>query len=66
MKKLPLRSESFITLLASYKNWLDVLGYAPSTVYNLPNHLKEFFHYLESKGHSGIENITTPLIKEYY
>lgn len=66
MKKLHLRSESFISLLASYKSWLDVLGYAPSTVYNLPNHLKEFFHYLECHGHSDLTNITTPLIKEYY
>jgi len=66
LKKLILRNESFITLIASYKNWLEVLGYAPSTVYNLPNHLKEFFHYLEKNGHTGIGTITTGLVKEYY
>jgi len=66
MKKLPLKSETYIALLASYKDWLMVLGYAPSTVYNLPNHLREFFHYLESKGHSNISTITTQIIKDYY
>ena len=66
MKKLVIKSETFRTLLASFKDWLDVLGYAPSTVYNLPNHLKEFFFYLESHGHTDIKNITTQIIKEYY
>ncbi|WP_299112019.1 tyrosine-type recombinase/integrase [uncultured Winogradskyella sp.] len=66
MKKLNLRSESFNTILASFRDWLDVLGYAPTTVYNLPHHLKEFFHYLERNGHSTIEHITTKMVKDYY
>jgi len=66
MKKLTLKSPTFNELLASYTNWLDVLGYAPSTVYNLPNHLKEFFHYLERHRHSDISGITTKIIQEYY
>jgi len=66
MKKLTLRNQAFIELLASYKNWLDVLGYAESTVYNLPNHLREFFHFLERHGHSDISRITTKLIQDYY
>ncbi|MFD2591045.1 tyrosine-type recombinase/integrase [Aquimarina hainanensis] len=66
MKKLSLNSDTYITLLASYKDWLKVLGYAPSTVYNLPNHLREFFYYLESKGYSDISTITTQIIKDYY
>jgi integrase/recombinase XerD len=66
MKKLILKNQTFIELLTSYKNWLDVLGYAPSTVYNLPNHLKEFFHYLERHGHSDISRITTKIVQDYY
>jgi len=66
MKKLPLKSNTFNTLLIDFKSWLKVLGYAPSTVYNLPNHLREFFHYLESKGHNDISTITTQIIKDYY
>jgi len=66
MKKLKLHNETFKTLLMSFKDWLDVLGYASTTVYNLPNHLKEFFFYLERNGHTGIEHITTQIVKEYY
>ena len=66
MRKLWLNSETFIELLDSYANWLDVLGYAPTTVYNLPNHLKEFFHFLELRGHSDLSLVTTGLIQEYY
>lgn len=66
MKKLQLKSKTYITLLSSYKDWLAVLGYASSTVYNLPNHLREFFYYMERQGHSDISTITTQLIKDYY
>jgi len=66
MKKLPLKSETFIELLASYRNWLDVLGYAQSTVYNLPNHLREFFYFLERNGHSDVSKVTTKLVQDYY
>ena len=45
---------------------MDVLGYAESTVYNLPNHLREFFHFLERKGHTDISRVSTKLIQEYY
>jgi len=66
MKKLPIHSETFQTLLESYKSWLEVLGYAESTVYNLPNHLQEFFHYIERKGHRDTSLITNHTIKDYY
>ena len=66
MKKLQLQSETYKTILDSYKNWLSVLGYASTTVYNLPNHLREFFYYLEQHGHSHLGTITTLTIKEYY
>jgi len=47
MKNLPIKSESFQYVEKSFKEWLDILGYAPSTVYQLPNYLHEFFHFLE-------------------
>lgn len=66
MKKLKLHNESFKLLVANYKEWLDILGYAESTVYYLPNHLQEFFYYLECHGHSDINRITTQTVKDYY
>ena len=35
-------------------------------MYNLPNHLREFFYYLERHGHTTINTITTSLIQTYY
>ncbi|MDC1162389.1 tyrosine-type recombinase/integrase [Tenacibaculum sp.] len=66
MKSLTLYNQSFIVLINSYQSWLATLGYAEKTTYTLPNHLKEFFYYLELKGHEGIEFITTKLVSEYY
>ena len=66
MKKLKLNNESFKLLVTNYKEWLDILGYAESTVYQLPNHLQEFFYYLECHGHSDINRITTQTVKDYY
>ena len=66
MKKLKLQNEVFKMFVANYKEWLDILGYAETTVYNLPNHLQEFFYYLECHGHSDINRITTQTVKDYY
>ena len=66
MKKLKLNNESFKLLVTNYKEWLDILGYAESTVYYLPNHLQEFFYYAECHGHSDINRITTQTVKDYY
>jgi integrase/recombinase XerD len=66
MKKLKLHNESFKLLVANYKEWLDILGYAESTVYYLPNHLQEFFYYLEQNHIKNINHITTKTVKDYY
>ena len=66
MKKLKLENESFKALVSSYEEWLDILGYAESTVNSLPVHLQEFFYYLEQQRITNIRFITTERIKEYY
>ncbi|WP_378185820.1 tyrosine-type recombinase/integrase [Aquimarina sp. W85] len=66
MKKLKLNSTNYNALLISFKEWLDILGYAETTVYNLPNHLREFFYWLECRGHSDINTITTQDVTNYY
>lgn len=50
----------------SFREWLDILGYAPSTVLNLPNHIREFFYWMESQGYEQISQIDVPMIKQYY
>jgi integrase/recombinase XerD len=48
MKQLPLSSPSFQYVVHAFTQWLDVQGYATSTVKSLPSHVREFLHYLEN------------------
>lgn len=66
MKKLPLTSPHYKYIVQSFREWLDVLGYAESTVYGMPNCLREFLHYMEQQGKSQIKDIENKYIKEYY
>lgn len=66
MKKLKLQNEVFKMFVANYKEWLDILGYAESTVYQLPNHLQEFFYYVEKQNIKKLTEITPKTIKDYY
>jgi integrase/recombinase XerD len=66
MKQLKLHNESYQEILKSFKNWLDILGFADSTLESLPNHLQEFFYYLENHNINTINHITTQIVKNYY
>ncbi|QMU65480.1 MAG: tyrosine-type recombinase/integrase [Flavobacteriaceae bacterium] len=66
MKKLLLKNESFQYIEKSFREWLDILGYAESTVYNLPNHIRELFYYLEQNKINSINKLDNKLIKEHY
>ncbi len=66
MKQLALHSEAYRYIIASFKEWLQTLGYSEQTVYQLPNYIQEFLHYAESKGHAGLWQINNDLIKEHY
>lgn len=66
MKQLPIESDNFKYIEKSFKEWLDILGYASTTVYNLPNMLREFFNWLESKHITHVTKIKTEHIKHYY
>lgn len=66
MKQLPIKSENFQYLERSFKEWLDILGYSQQTVYNLPIHVREFFHYLEKQGFSQINQVELKHFKNHY
>lgn len=66
MKKLNLHSQSFNAILEDFQRDLELWNFNEMTVYYMPIHLKEFFHYLETKGHDTIKHITTKLVSEYY
>lgn len=67
MKQLPLRSESFRYVEKAFEEWLDILGYAESTVYQMPVYVRELFYWLEQeKNITQLQLLTTALIREHY
>lgn len=66
MKQLPITSLHYKYVLQSFKEWLDILGYAETTVNSLPSHTREFLHYLEQQGKTQIADITAPYIRTHY
>ena len=66
MKNLPIKNPAYQYAESSFREWLDILGYASSTVYSLPNHIRELFYWMEQQEKTNLNQITRPLIKEYY
>jgi integrase/recombinase XerD len=66
MKRLPLTSPHYLYIEKSFKEWLDILGYAEHTVYSMPNYIRGLLHHIEQKGKTQITDITRDAIKEYY
>jgi integrase/recombinase XerD len=66
MKSLPINSPAFRYIEQSFKEWLDIMGYTPSSVYQMPNCIRELLHYLENNGVDSINGINNKNIKEYY
>ncbi len=66
MKRLNLSNASYRYLEESFREWLDVQGYADSSVYNLPLHIRELLHYLEQQEIKNIKELKTQHIESYY
>jgi len=66
MKNLPLKNPSYEHLEMAFKNWLDVLGYNQKSVYNLPNLIRSFLHYLEQQGCGQIKQLEQKHYKNYF
>jgi len=52
-----LHSNEHMLLQQGFKNWLQLLGYADISVYNLPRHLQEFLYYQEQQGKYGLQQL---------
>jgi len=66
MKSLQINSDAFNAILIDFTNDLRIRNYNPKAVYNNPNHIREFLHYLEAKGHENLAGVTTKLVTAYY
>jgi len=59
MKKLyTLHSDEHKLLQQGFGQWLEVLGYAPSSVVSLPRHLVEFLQGQEARGKYSLQQLT--------
>lgn len=56
-RNLELDSDEFVRHIDEYEQWLRVLGYADSTVYNFPAYLRAFLFFLESRKVTRLEKI---------
>jgi integrase/recombinase XerD len=66
VKNLVLKNASYEYLESAFKEWLDILGYNPQTVYNMPHNIREFLHFLEQQGCNQINQLQTKHYKSYF
>ena len=66
MKNLTLHTTKYIHLQQGFREYLDILGYASTSVYTIPNTLREFLHWLENQGITTINDITPELVSSYF
>ena len=66
IKKLVLENPSYRYLENSFKEWLDILGYAPTSVYYMPIHVRELLYYLENEGINNIREMDNKHILAHY
>ena len=54
----PLHSDEHQLLQQGFAEWLDILGYAATSIVILPRHLQEFLHHQEGHGKYGLRQLT--------
>lgn len=65
MKHLPLRSPQYRQTLHDFTQWIATLGYAESSVYGLPIHIREFFHFLEERKITTLSQATATHVEQF-
>jgi integrase/recombinase XerD len=66
MKHLPITNTNYIKLVTGFKEWLEILGYAPVSVVSHPRLIREFFYHLESIGIHDIEQVENETVYGYF
>ncbi len=66
MKKLPLITPQYQYLEKGLAEWMDILGYSESNVYNTTHIAREFLHFLEHRGISSIQGLQQKDIRAYH
>ncbi len=66
MKRLSLKTASFRYVEKSFKEWLDMLGYARQSVYGMPLNVREMLYHFEGQGITNLKDIDSKQIKDYF
>lgn len=66
MKKLPLQTAQYEYLEKGFREWMDILGYSASFVYNTPHLVREFLYFLENRSVQVIQAMQHKDIQAYY
>lgn len=66
MKNLSLNNQHHKRLEAAFRDWLELTGYASSAIYNMPYHLREFLHWIESREDYTLVTLTPDAIHRYF
>jgi len=56
----------FTRLTEGFKQWLHIIGYAPSTIDSLPRRAAELLEYAQTQGITGLSQIQSQQIRAYY
>lgn len=56
----------FLKIEQSFREWLIVLGYAPTSVYGMPNNIREFLHWLEQQNILAVNEIAPTMVNDFF
>lgn len=65
MRHLPIQTDAFHSYHQGFSQWLSIIGYSASTAYGMPGLLREFLHFLESRGLTDIRDATPAQQQDY-
>jgi integrase/recombinase XerD len=66
MKRLPVTAPAYLYIEKSFREWLEITGYATQSVYGMPNHVREFLYYLQTTNKTTLQDISIETMKAYY
>ena len=66
MHEIRIKSEEFIALEKSFREWLEMLNFERSTVRYAPVKVREFFYWLERHNILSITDLTAGIISDYF
>lgn len=66
MKKLSITSRNFQQLEQNFTDWLKLIGYGSSSVYNFPHHVRELFYFLEQQSKNLFATVTENDLQNFF